>query len=193
VAGALSRQSQPKVLLGTSEPFRIIRNSWKARLLFLLAAVVGFPYLGFSFHPVPRDRGSFGKNAKHVKKNLAFVQNYFNRLELAIAAKGASKGSLAAHLGVALSTLSRWRNAVPRAETVHATADFLGVSAKWLLCGEDAPTFVSVVNEMESGYPAPALSIEERIMRMENLLAEMASKHDDLAELIRSTLTNPKP
>ena len=63
-------------------------------------------------------------------------QNYFQRLETALIAKRRSKGDLAAHLGVALSTVSRWRVAMPKAETVMETAAFLGVDAKWLMTGK---------------------------------------------------------
>ena len=47
-----------------------------------------------------------------------------------------SKGALAAHLGVAASTVSRWKDAAPRAETVLKTARWLGVDANWLLTGQ---------------------------------------------------------
>lgn len=64
------------------------------------------------------------------------MQNYFQRLEQALKIRDLKKRALAAHLGVALSTISRWREAAPRAETVQKTADWLGVDAKWLMTGE---------------------------------------------------------
>lgn len=100
------------------------------------------------------DGGTFGQNAKSCKKNLAFVQNYFQRLEQSLAMRHRSKGALAAHLGVALSTVSRWKDAVPRAETVHATAEWLGVNAKWLLTGE-------AQKKPESGVESPGLDAAE--------------------------------
>jgi hypothetical protein len=129
------------------------------------------------------NKGSFGENAKLVKNYLALVQNYFQRLEQAISAKGESKGSLAAHLGVALSTVSRWRDAVPRAETVHKTADFLGVSAKWLLHGVGArhdevtegshEQSAAKVNDCHGAYPAlnENHDISVRLAALENQLA----------------------
>lgn len=64
------------------------------------------------------------------------MQKYFQRLEQTLKEKNISKGALAQHLHVALSTVSRWRNGAPRMETVQKTADFLGVSAQWLMTGE---------------------------------------------------------
>jgi transcriptional regulator with XRE-family HTH domain len=64
------------------------------------------------------------------------MPNYFQRLEKALQERGLSKGALATHLQVALSTISRWKRAMPRAETVQKTADFLGVSAQWLMTGD---------------------------------------------------------
>lgn len=64
------------------------------------------------------------------------MPNYFQRLEKTLQERDISKGALAKHLQVALSTISRWKRAMPRAETVQKTADFLGVSAQWLMTGE---------------------------------------------------------
>ena len=64
------------------------------------------------------------------------TQNYFSRLEQALSLRDKAKGALAQHLGIALSTVSRWREAIPKAETVQATADWLSVDAKWLMTGK---------------------------------------------------------
>ena len=76
-----------------------------------------------------------------------------------------SKGALAAHLGVATSTVSRWRDAMPRADTIQKTAEWLGVDANWLMTGEgvmahaDAtPSAVSPaesVNHPKESGPSP--------------------------------------
>lgn len=70
------------------------------------------------------------------------MQNYFQRLELALVSRGKSKGDLAGHLHVALSTVSRWKRAAPRASTIQDTADYLGVDAKWLFTGQGSPPSV---------------------------------------------------
>jgi transcriptional regulator with XRE-family HTH domain len=65
------------------------------------------------------------------------MQNFPTRLAEAIAKSGKSKGALAATLGVALSTVSRWLGGtVPKAETLARIAAVLSVDAKWLLTGE---------------------------------------------------------
>lgn len=65
------------------------------------------------------------------------MQNFSTRLAEAIAKSGKSKGALAANAGVALSTVSRWLGGtIPKADTLGVAAQFLGVSAKWLLTGE---------------------------------------------------------
>ena len=65
------------------------------------------------------------------------MQNFSSRLAEAIAKSGKSKGGLAASVGVALSTVSRWLGGtVPKAETIARIAAVLSVDAKWLLTGE---------------------------------------------------------
>jgi transcriptional regulator with XRE-family HTH domain len=83
------------------------------------------------------NEGRFSASAKPRKIILMQTPKYFQRLEMALARQRRTKGALAAHLGVALSTVSRWRHSMPLAETVQATADWLGVDAKWLMTGEE--------------------------------------------------------
>jgi len=74
-----------------------------------------------------------------IKNYLASMQNFSNRLAQSITASGKPKGALAAHTGVALSTVSRWiGGTIPKAETLDEIAAFLGVDAKWLLTGQPA-------------------------------------------------------
>jgi len=102
-------------------------------------SIAGFGWRGFNCGcvaaSVAGNEMRFSSNAKKRKKNLVSTQNYFQRLEQALADQRRSKGALAAHLGVALSTVSRWREAIPKADTVQQTADWLGVDAKWLMTG----------------------------------------------------------
>ena len=91
---------------------------------------------------------------------------YFNRLEQALALRHKTKGALALHLGIALSTVSRWREAVPKAETVQATADWLSVDAKWLMTGKgEVPRGLenaeSYWNPKESGIGESAQVLRE--------------------------------
>lgn len=66
------------------------------------------------------------------------MQNFQERLKIAIERSGKTKGSLAKSTGVALSTVSRWlAGAAPRVETIGEIAAFLGVDANWLSYGEE--------------------------------------------------------
>lgn len=139
------------------------------------------------------------------------VQNYFDRLEQALAMRHRTKGDLATHLGVALSTVSRWRSAVPRAETVHQMADWLGVDAKWLMTGEakkkperdeyfDPSKFGFLADKMvqseepvtfPNNLPAPS---ENKLEKMEERLLAMENQLRILTAAISSLLpSNPPP
>lgn len=64
-------------------------------------------------------------------------EDFSAHLAIAIAKSGKSKGALAAHCGVALSTVSRWLNgSLPKVNKVEVIARFLGVDAKWLAGSE---------------------------------------------------------
>lgn len=70
------------------------------------------------------------------------MQNFSRRLDTAIANSGKSKGSLAEHCDVALSTVSRWLGgSVPQNDTLTKIADYLDVSAAWLLTGHGPAVF----------------------------------------------------
>lgn len=74
---------------------------------------------------------------------------FSERLAVAIAKSGKSKGSLAKHCEVALSTVSRWmKGSIPKADTVVEIAKFLGVNAKWLLSGSGQAMLTT--DDMES-------------------------------------------
>lgn len=60
--------------------------------------------------------------------------NFSARLSIAIARSGNPKGDLAAHCGVALSTVSRWLSGTqPKPATLVKIAEFLSVDPLWLL------------------------------------------------------------
>lgn len=122
------------------------------------------------------------------------MQNFSNRLAQSIAASGKPKGALAAHTGVALSTVSRWLSGtVPKAETLEEIAEFLSVDAKWLLTGQEEagnagrfsiPKFPGIGDSACSGREDPAISgekppepetMEARMERMEREMGRMAS------------------
>ena len=64
------------------------------------------------------------------------MQNFSDRLEMAIQRSHKPKGDLAEHCGVALSTVSRWlAGAAPKPETLERIALYLNVDAKWLVYG----------------------------------------------------------
>lgn len=130
------------------------------------------------------------------------MQNYFQRLEHALTQRNLTKGALAAHLHVALSTISRWQRALPRVETIQRTADFLGVSAQWLMTGEDdnlakrqidpdGQTAKSEGKAKDSGGDSKnSRTVEERLEALEadnqRLREEMAGMLETLAGRIRS-------
>ncbi|MDP3851981.1 MAG: helix-turn-helix domain-containing protein [Luteolibacter sp.] len=120
------------------------------------------------------------------------MQNFSYRLEEAIQRSGKPKGELATHCGVALSTVSRWlAGSVPKAETLEIIAGFLGVSAKWLVFGGDDLASGAIVREDPAIYRTrarPELSLEEKVARMESLLAGMAEKLESLAADIKRGL-----
>jgi transcriptional regulator with XRE-family HTH domain len=110
--------------------------------------------------------------------------NYFHRLEEALHRQRKSKGALAAYLGVALSTVSRWRVAVPKAETVQKTADWLGVDAKWLLTGEESENAESAgnVKDLPEGEVKKE-KLEARLDTLEKILTEFP----EVARLLQSS------
>jgi transcriptional regulator with XRE-family HTH domain len=114
-----------------------------------------------------------------IKNYLASVQNFSNRLAQAITASGKPKGALAAHAGVALSTVSRWMaGTVPKAETLDLIASFLGVDAKWLLTGHEA---ADPVTPTPPPHPSASSSAASAPLRLSS------SSHDEelLAVLLR--------
>ena len=76
------------------------------------------------------------ENEKYDKNYLSKVTTFFQRLEIALSARGKSKSALASHLSMALSGISRWRDSIPRAERVQEITTWLNVSGKWLMTGE---------------------------------------------------------
>ncbi|MGL4398811.1 MAG: helix-turn-helix domain-containing protein [Luteolibacter sp.] len=99
---------------------------------------------------------------------------FSEKLAVAIAKSGKSKGSLADCCGVALSTVSRWLGgAIPKAETISKISEFLSVDANWLLSARNEP-----------GYPDslhPDLEVEE----MENLLWAVSATLQDHKDATR--------
>jgi transcriptional regulator with XRE-family HTH domain len=78
--------------------------------------------------------------------------NFSKRLAIAISHSGKSKGALAKHCEVALSTVSRWLSgATPKAHAVTKIAEFLSVDANWLLAGKSENPDVAGVPEKKSG------------------------------------------
>ena|ERR1035437_3206207 len=121
------------------------------------------------------------------------MQNFSTRLADAIARSGKSKGSLAAHCGVALSTVSRWIGGMPpKAEMMERIACFLGVDAKWLLTGlkeSKAETCLRLMEESPS-CRIPEESHEASIRRMEEALTRMAGAIEDLTRLMRDDISS---
>ncbi|MEP2776784.1 MAG: helix-turn-helix transcriptional regulator [Luteolibacter sp.] len=125
---------------------------------------------------------------------------FTERLAVAIAKSGKSKGSLAKHCGVALSTVSRWlKGSIPKADTILEIATFLGVDAKWLFptSNELKDLFASMgVLDAESAWVvANEASYELGIERRARELAaesesEFAVRINALAEKAKSTLSD---
>lgn len=189
---------------------------WCGREVIFTCCVVGCRVVGF----LERcgigcgDAKDLASNTKQFKNYLAFMQNFSNRLAQSIAASGKPKGALAAHTGVALSTVSRWLGGtVPKAETLEEIAEFLGVDAKWLLTGQEEagnagkfsiPKFpgigdsACVVREDPAIYgEKPPETMEERMERMEREMGRLASaleafgKIRDGLDLIEMLIKNP--
>lgn len=124
------------------------------------------------------------------------MQNFPQRLADAIRRSGKRKGALAEHCGVALSTVSRWLGgSEPSAEHVTEIAGFLGVDAKWLMFGdtfgsEIRPSLVLRDEPLSySAAAAPALTLEQRVERLESLLLLVADQHAETVDMIRRYLT----
>lgn len=139
------------------------------------------------------------------------MQNFAARLKTAIEDSGKPKGDLAAHCGVALSTVSRWlAGSVPGNETLEKIASFTGTDPIWLLTGVDRkrlfepkspadetmvredPTPYRVISRIERATPnqesgqtpneeAPARPVEERVDRLELAFEKMALAIERLA------------
>jgi transcriptional regulator with XRE-family HTH domain len=120
---------------------------------------------------------TFSGDAKSIKIYLASVQNFAQRLGVAISSSGKSKGALAADAGVALSTVSRWcSGVVPKAETLDQIARFLGVDAKWLLTGEGASSApLGDLGGSAVPSPAPAADPSEVLERIAAALERIAA------------------
>lgn len=106
-----------------------------------------------------------------------------------------SKSALAAHLGVALSTVSRWRVAMPKADTIQKTADWLGVDAKWLMTGEalKKPSDADgspVVRDESYGSPNDYRSQSAQFSETERMM-ELLSRIADALETIADRLPPP--
>lgn len=136
------------------------------------------------------------------------VQNFSRRLETAIASSGKSKGALAKHCGVALSTVSRWLDgSVPKNEGLLKICEFLEVDPVWLLTGvevmtrEDPPTVL--LDEppayerilLERARPNPGAPqnpskrpLEDRIDRLEVAVERMAVAFERLADAMEKKI-----
>lgn len=142
--------------------------------------------------------GIFSVCDKPSKDILPFVRNFPERLQDAIKRAGLSKGSLARHLGVPKSSVSRWlAGSEPRGEKLSEIAKFLSVDVKWLLEGEAAESsanpkdrlipkddeFSSVVREDPAKYGA---AVVPRDARIRDAFAEIRRGLDALEELMRT-------
>ena len=108
---------------GSSLGVLICRLTWSLSLVYLRQPVAGYAQ-------------KIIENEKYDKNYLSKVTTFFQRLEIALSARGKSKSALASHLSMALSGISRWRDSIPRAERVQEITTWLNVSGKWLMTGE---------------------------------------------------------
>lgn len=106
------------------------------------------------------------------------TEDFSVRLSVAIARSGKFKGDLAAHCGVALSTVSRWlKGARPKPNAVAQIAEFLGVDPLWLLGEENDnvnPKLASA--EREAGLSPPL-----------EILTASAKTVDEVSEILRKS------
>ncbi len=147
------------------------------------------------------------------------MQNFADRLKAAIEKSGKPKGDLAAHCGVALSTVSRWLSgSEPNRDTVAKISHFLEINPIWLLTGVDqyqifkraaeerdgnssmlredaAPYRIErpPPNQSQQQMPneqAAARPVEERVDRLEMAMERMALAIERLAIAMETRVRN---
>lgn len=138
------------------------------------------------------------------KAKFSVDEKFSAKLAIAIAQSGKSKGALASHCGVALSTVSRWLSgSIPKAKKLDSIARFLGVDAKWLIENESAgpvdlagpvigtalrAAYFEFTSERRQRLEGILLQSEEGFRkRVLECLESANSAFDELVEMVRTS------
>lgn len=107
----------------------------------------------------------------------------YERIELAMEAKGITAYKMSKDLGIHQSTIGRWKNytSEPKSETLARISNYLGVTSDWLLNGDEGEekdktiyTRIPVLGVVPCGVPIEAI---EDIIEWIDVVPSMGKNH----------------